>query len=108
MATSGSRADLVMNCAPYCVRAYLNGINGRMYFDAHRFGLMQYSGDEHFVFDSQMQVERLTGVEVWARRWHHWGRSVSACSSAVVTFVDSPVRPLRRRVRLGSNNIQFV
>lgn len=82
--------DLIMDGVLFSVQDYMNEVDGRVYFKAHRFGLMPYSGDDHFVTDNQMHEDRLTGDGGWARSWRHWSGQGSDGLSAVDTRVNSP------------------
>lgn len=44
------------------VGTYMNGVAGRVYFDARRFRLMCCRNDDNFIFDAQMHEDRLTGA----------------------------------------------
>lgn len=89
MKTSRAAADVVLNREIYATQTDMNGINGPVYFHAHRSGVIRYSGDQYFVLDTQMYEERLTGVGSWIRRWLHWGGRDAIDSFTVGTLVDS-------------------
>lgn len=81
-------ADSVIDRAPYLVRTYMPRINGPAYFDAPRLEMMMYSGSNAFIYDSQMNEDRLTSVGAWARQWQYWDGKGAIGSSAVGTLDD--------------------
>lgn len=88
MSTSGASESVVVDAAHYMVCTCLDGVKGRIYFDARRFGLMSYSCNEYFFLNAQMHEEWLIGVGGCTSQWQHWGRKGAIGSSAVDTPVD--------------------
>lgn len=63
--------DADMDHAIVSVRTYIDGIDGRVYFNARWFNLIQYCDDEHFIFVFQLHRERLSAVADWFERLQH-------------------------------------
>lgn len=51
-----------MDRASFSVQTYIDVVHDRVNFHARQFGFVQYSGDDRFVSDAQMDAYRLTGV----------------------------------------------
>lgn len=99
---SGTPADAVINRAAYSVRTYMDRMDGRVYSDTHRFDLLRYCADDHFISDVQMHERRLTRFGGWAKRWQHWGRKGTSVSVAVGMRVDLAfVRNIEKRGNEG-------
>lgn len=90
MARSEVLVEAVTDWASYSAWTFIDGIDGPVYLDTRLFELLWYCKDEHFIFDVQMYVEQLTGVEGWVKRWKHWGGKGLTGSSSVGTRDDSP------------------
>lgn len=74
-----------MDRAPYLVQLHLSLRDERLYIDAHRFQLMRYRDEEHFIYVEQFREKLFTGAGALEPRWKHSGGK-GAIGSQFVRF----------------------